>query len=277
MTALALTSRSDPAPREENRQRRNDCVDGQQHLVERRHRGLEPIDQRCDANCDDPGNDQRRETTTEKRPPRLGLRRLLCCHFINCSAGCCHREINRRRNIPPAIFYSINRASVSRRCQLLRISLTSRRRSRLSSERSRWSRRKSRLSLLSSPRSPVLTSCRISRLSLRTSRRSVRISRVSSRMSRQSVLDPPLSLHERTGVRTTPAICAEAAPPPKVIVRASAAVSAVIFVIGGFSDVILFQSRGVAQLQLGRRRQSNRVNRDYRISAKRRSAAPVTL
>ena len=76
MTPFPFSPCPDPAPREENRQCRNDCVDRQQHLVERRHSGLEPIDQRYDADRDNPRNDQRRETTTEKRPPSLGLRRL---------------------------------------------------------------------------------------------------------------------------------------------------------------------------------------------------------
>lgn len=185
----------------------------------------------------------------------------------------------RRREISLRRSYYIASSGLARFIadQPVCTSLTSRRRSRLSSRRSRRSSRKSRLSLLSSPRSWFLTSYRISRLSPRRSRRSERISRVSSRISRQSILDPPASLHERAGVRVTPVICAEAALPPKLTARASAAVSAVIFVMVDSPTSSCFQSRGVAQLQLGRRWESNRVNRDYRRSARRRSAAPVTL
>ena len=79
VTALSrspFSSSSDPAPRSEDGKSHDDRVDRQQDFVERRHFDLEPIDQSGGDRCNNPRGDERCEAPIEKRPPRLGPRRL---------------------------------------------------------------------------------------------------------------------------------------------------------------------------------------------------------
>lgn len=71
-----FASPSDPPPRKEDRESKDDRVDRQQDFVERGPVGLEPIDQRGGDQRSNPRGNERCEAPTEKRPPRLKPRRL---------------------------------------------------------------------------------------------------------------------------------------------------------------------------------------------------------
>ncbi len=75
-TLSPFASPSDPPPRREDSKSQDDRVERQQDFVERGHFGLEPIDQSGGDHCNNPRGNERCKAPTEKRPPRLGPRRL---------------------------------------------------------------------------------------------------------------------------------------------------------------------------------------------------------
>ena len=70
---ITSVSGSDPAPSEKRGETCDDRIEWRHHIVERRHRDLEPIDQARSNERDDPGGGERRESSAEEGSPGFWL------------------------------------------------------------------------------------------------------------------------------------------------------------------------------------------------------------